>query len=150
MTGLSRSPLHFLIPADWLLVQIDVDLFGFEVFFDAPGTQFTTEARLFVAAPRGFDIRRLHVIHPDDARAQGFHGTHRLENIAGPDSGGQAVGRIIGDLERVFFVLEWNHGCDRAEDFFAGDAGRVADVGEDRGLDVITFTDFLGASAAGS
>src|SRR5260370_5852716 len=72
------------VPADRCFVQVDVDLLGFEIFFDAPGTEFTAEAGLFVSAPGGFDVRGLHVIHPDDACTQGLYGTHRLENVAGP------------------------------------------------------------------
>src|SRR5277367_5748565 len=39
------------VPADWGFVQIDVDLLGFQIFFNAPGAEFAAEAGLFVAAP---------------------------------------------------------------------------------------------------
>ena len=60
------------------------------------------------------------------------------------------VGRIVGDLHRVFFVFERNHRGDWAEDFFAGDAGAVVDVVEDGRLDVVALGELLGASAADS
>jgi hypothetical protein len=40
------------VPSNWLLVKNDVHLFGFQVLFNPPGTQFTTKAGLFVTAPR--------------------------------------------------------------------------------------------------
>src|ERR1700674_899882 len=85
-------PFHdSLVPADRGFAQSDVDLFGFEVFFDAPGAEFAAEAGLFVASPGGFDVSWLHVVHPDDSGAQSFYGAHGLEDVAGPDCGGQAV-----------------------------------------------------------
>src|ERR1035438_7556166 len=85
------------VPADRLLVQIDVDLLGFEVFFDTPGAEFAAETGLFIAAPRGLHVRWLHVIYPDNSGAQGFDGAQGFENIAGPNGGGEAVRRIVGD-----------------------------------------------------
>src|ERR1700683_630290 len=76
------------VPADRLFIQIDVDLFGFEIFFDAPGASFAAKAGLLVAAPRGFYVGWWHVIHPDNACAQGFYGAHGFEDVACPDRGG--------------------------------------------------------------
>src|SRR5690242_14865341 len=67
---LRRRTLQDLVPGDGGFVEIDEDLFGFEVFFEPPGTELAAEAGLFVATPRGFDIGRLHVVDPDDAGAQ--------------------------------------------------------------------------------
>src|SRR6266436_6588192 len=97
---------QFSVPANRSFVQIDVDLLGLEIFLDAPGSKFSTKARLLVAAPWCFDIGRLHVIDPDDPGAQRLHRAQGFENIAGPDGGSQTVGRIVGDFERVLFVLE--------------------------------------------
>src|SRR5215216_391833 len=62
-----RSPFTVrsrLIPAYRLLVQIDEDLLGLQVFFDSPVAQLAPETRGLVAAPGGLHKRRLHVIHP--------------------------------------------------------------------------------------
>ena len=58
-------------------------------------------AALFVAAPGRFDVARLHGVHPNNAGAEVLDDVEAFKNIAGPDRGGQAVGRVIGDLERV-------------------------------------------------
>src|SRR5207302_221431 len=83
------SSFLFLVPADWLLVQVDVDLFGFEIFFNAPGAEFAAKAGLFVSPPGGFDVRGLHVIDPDNAGTEGLHGAHGFEDVAGPDGCGK-------------------------------------------------------------
>src|ERR1700716_1376607 len=88
----SGVPSSSSVPADWGFVQVDVDLLGLQILFDAPRTQFAAEAGLFVSAPGGFDVRWLHVIHPDDSGAQGFHGAYSFENVAGPDGGCESVG----------------------------------------------------------
>src|SRR5229473_3678296 len=85
-------PCTLLVPADRSLVQIDVHLLGLKIFFDAPRPKFAAKARLLVSPPRRFDISRLHVIHPHDARAQRLHRAHGLENVASPDGSGETVG----------------------------------------------------------
>src|SRR3954470_16032137 len=106
-----------LIPTNRLLRQIDVHLFDVEVLLDAPFAEFASEAALLVAAPRRFDVGGLHVVDPDDAGAQRLDRTHRTEDIAGPDGRGEPEIRVVGDAQRVFLVVEWNHRRDRAEDF---------------------------------
>src|SRR5215470_14374027 len=64
---------QWLVPANRLFVQIDVDLLRFQVLLDAPGAELPSEAGLFIAAPRCFDVCRLHVINPDDAGPQRLH-----------------------------------------------------------------------------
>src|SRR6266850_2606583 len=136
------------VPSDWSFVEVDEHLLGFEIFFQTPGTEFASEAGLFVAAPRRFDISGLHVIHPDYSGAEGLHHAKRFVDIASPDGGGKTVGRVVGDANRVGFAIERNHGRNRAEDFFASDAGAVFDVVENGGLQVIAFGKLLGAAAA--
>src|SRR5258708_34509303 len=101
----SNLTTGFSVPADRSFIQVDVDLLGFEILLDAPGPEFAAKARLLVAAPGGFHVSRLHVIDPDDPGTQRFHRAHGLEYVAGPDGSGQPVWRIVGDFERVFFVV---------------------------------------------
>src|SRR6266478_5574719 len=143
-----KADLQKLVPADRGLVEIDEHLFGFEVFLEAPGTEFASKARLLVAAPGGFDVGWLHVIDPDDAGTQGLDDTKGFVNVAGPDGGGETVGRVVGDANGVRFAFEWNHRSDRAKDLFAGDSGVVVDVVENRWLNVETFAKLLRAAAA--
>src|SRR5579871_3034530 len=137
------------VPADRRFVQIDVDLLGLQIFFDAPGAEFAAEAGLLVASPRRLDVGWLHVIHPDDAGAQCFHRAHRFENVARPNRSREAVRRIVGDFERVFFVVKGNDSGDGAEDFFPRDASGVRHVVENRGLHIVALRKVLGAAAAG-
>ena len=90
------------------------------------------------------------MIDPNDSCTNGLNHAHGLENVASPDGSGQAVGRIVGNLERVFFVVEGNDSGNRAKDFFAGDTGGIRHVVEDGGLDVVALGHLLGAAAAGS
>src|SRR5262245_17345199 len=99
---------QILVPADWSFIEVDENLLGFEIFFEAPGTEFTAEAGLIVAAPRRLHIGRLHVIDPDDSGAKGFHDAESFIDIAGPDGAREAVRRVVGDLDGVGFAFERN------------------------------------------
>src|SRR6266404_2023678 len=143
-----KADLQKLIPADRGLVEIDEHLFDFEIFFEAPGTELATEAGLFVATPWRLDVRWLHVIDPDDSGAKRFDDAEGFVNVAGPDGGGEAIGRVVGDANGVRFTFEGNHGGDRAENFLAGDARVVIHVVENRWLNVETFAKLLRAAAA--
>src|ERR1700734_3572814 len=135
------------VPADGRFVEIDEDLFRFEIFLEPPGTKFAAEAGLFVATPGRFDVCRLDVIDPDDSGAKRLHDAEGLINVARPDGGGEAVGRVVGDANGVGFTVERNHRGHRAEDFLAGDARVIVNVVENRGLNVVTFAELLRAAS---
>src|SRR5205085_2878918 len=116
------------VPGDGGFVEIDENLFGFEIFFETPATEFATEAGLFIAAPGRFDVSRLHVIDPDDAGAQRFDDAESFVDIAGPNSGREAIRRVVSDANGLGFVVEGNHGSDGAKDFFASDARGVLHI----------------------
>src|SRR5579883_1808787 len=130
------------VPSDRRLVQIDVHLLGFEILLNAPGAEFAAKAGLLIAAPGRLYVGGLHVVDPHDPGAEG------LEDVAGPDGSRETVGGVVGNFHRFIFVLEGNDGGNRAEDFFAGDAGAVVDVVEDGGLHVVALGELLGASPA--
>ena|SRR2546429_4217110 len=48
------------IPPNGLLAQINVDLFGLQVFFDAPGAKLAAKSGLSVTTPGSFKVSRLH------------------------------------------------------------------------------------------
>src|ERR1700691_2514568 len=85
------------VPSDRLFVQIDVDLLGLEIFLDAPWPQFPAESGLFVTTPRRLDVSWLHVIYPNNSRAQSFYHAKRLEDIARPNN---LVSSTLGGLRR--------------------------------------------------
>src|SRR5205809_706060 len=129
------SPSSELIPSDGLLGEINVYLLDVEIFLDAPGAELAADAALFVSAPGRLHVRRLHVVHPDDAGVQVLHGAHGAEDVARPYRGGETVVRVVGDRQGVLFVVEWDDAGHRSEDFFASDPKRVIDIVEDRRLD---------------
>src|SRR5277367_289425 len=92
------------VPSDRLFVQIDVDLLGLEIFFDAPWPQLPAESGLFETAPRRLDVCWLHVVYPNDSRAQSLYHAKRLEDIARPNGCGQPEGSGVGDPQRFGLV----------------------------------------------
>src|SRR6267143_5202255 len=93
------------VPADWPFVEVDVDLLDLHVLLEAVGAELAAEAGLLHAAPRRLDGRGLHVVDPDDARAQALDGPHRLEDVARPDGRRKAKRRVVGDAVGVFLLV---------------------------------------------
>ncbi len=58
-------------------------------------------------------------------------------DIAGPDTTGQAETAVVGDADRILFVLEWNRHHHRAEDFFLRAIQRVGACQDGR-VDIVT------------
>ena len=67
----------------------------------------------------------------------------RMGVIGRPDRAGQAIGRAVGDLDGLSFVLIRNHAQHGAEDFLLGDAAVGFDVTEHRGLDEVALVTAL-------
>src|SRR5690242_7340810 len=78
---------HSSVPIDGGFIEIDENLFRFEIFLEAPWAEFAPKARLLVATPGRFDVSRLHVIDPHDSGTKRLHNAERFVNIAGPDGG---------------------------------------------------------------
>src|ERR1041384_367541 len=135
--GLLSSARYPLVPTNGLLRQIDIHLFDVQILLDAPFSELAAEAALLVAAPRRLDVRRLHVIDPDDARTERLDGAHRAEDVARPHRGGEPVVRVVRDPDRVGLGVERNDAGDRTENLLARDARRVVDVVEDGRLDEV-------------
>src|SRR5882762_9767376 len=129
----SIAPL--LVPPDRPLVEVDVDVLDLQVLVEAVRTELAPEPGLLVAAPRGLHGGRLHVVDPDYAGAQALDRPDRLEDVARPHGGGQAVGRVVGDADGVLLLVEGDDRHDRTEDLLAGDGRGIVHVVEDRRLD---------------
>ncbi len=69
----------------------------------------------------------------DHAGAQRGGDLERLGALVGPDPGGEAVGRVVGLLDRLGLRAERQHRDDGAEDLLGGDAVRGGDAGEQGG-----------------
>src|SRR3974390_1557888 len=137
------------VPPDRRFVQVDVNELGFKVFFESPGTEFAAKAGLLEAAPRRFNVGGLHVVDPHDAGADLLHSAEGFEDVARPDGGGEAIGRVVSDADGVGFVVERNDAGDGSEDFFAGDAGGVVHVVKDGGRNVVALGEAGGAVTSG-
>src|SRR5258708_2987587 len=140
--------VNISVPPNWSLVEVHKHLLGFEIFFQAPWAQLATKAGLLVPTPRRFDIRWLHVIHPNDPGAKGLDDAKGFVNVSRPNSGSQTVRRVVGNANRVRFSVERNHGRNRAEDLFTRDACAIFHIVENRGLEVIAFAKLLRPAAA--
>src|SRR5258708_665240 len=87
-TGVRSCMLAISVPPDGRFVEINVDLFRFQIFVDAVGAEFTAKAGLLVASPWGFDVSRLHVVDPDNSCTKSFHCAQSFEDVASPDCSG--------------------------------------------------------------
>src|SRR6516162_5569538 len=83
------------VPTDRRFVQINEHLLGLQVFLESPRTKFPAEPRLLVPAPRRLDIRRLHVIDPNNPCTERFHDPECLVNVACPDCTCESIRRVV-------------------------------------------------------
>src|SRR5690625_4442667 len=118
---------------------IDPDDLGFGEVLDGSIAMLAPKARIARTAPGQPDIRRPIGVDPDGPGLQLPREPVRPRNIAGPDTGSQAVDRAIGNAERILLVAERNDRRDRAEDFLLSDAHFVLHAGKDRRLDEISL-----------
>src|SRR5579863_5677394 len=118
------------VPSNWSFVEIHENLLGLEIFLESPRAELAPKARLLVATPRSFHIRRLHVVHPHDSGPQRFDDAKCLIDVTRPYGGGEPVWRVVRDADRVAFAIERNHRCNRAENFFPRDPRRIVDIVE--------------------
>lgn len=59
----------------------------------------------------------------------------------------KAVGSVISDSDSILEGLELGNGGDRPKDFFLHDLHALVDIGEDGGLDEVTFSSMACATA---
>src|SRR5262245_59304140 len=100
-------------------------LLRLQELFDSVQAEFAAMATLLISSPGGFDIARLHRVHPNDPGAQGFHHPQATEDVARPNGRCQSVGCIVGDLESIVFVLERHAVHNRTEDFLSRDSSLI-------------------------
>src|SRR5262245_26682156 len=93
-------------------------------------------AALFVPAPGGLDITRLHGVDPYDTGPQALHYSEAAKYIARPYGGSQAVWRVVGDLQCVVFFFERNASDYGSKNFFARNTRFIVGF-EDGGLDEV-------------
>ena len=69
---------------------------------------------------------------PKSSAADGVHGA---ADIAGPDRGGEAVGDVVGEPDRLFGAVDALDGHDGPEDLALDDLGVLGHARHDRRLD---------------
>src|SRR6266550_6540796 len=84
-------------------------------------TQVSPEPREFVAAERRCGIVEVVRVDPDSAGLDGAGHAVRLLDVLGPDAGGEAVHRAVGELDAFGLVREREHREYRPEDLLVHD-----------------------------
>lgn len=60
-------------------------------------------------------------VHMDHPGADAPHHAVRAGQVAGPDRRSEAIIAVIGDFQRIFFIVEGNDRKDGAENLLAGE-----------------------------
>src|SRR5690606_5368234 len=89
---------------------------------EAEAAGFAAVAALLVAADRQFGGAVQYVVDPAAAGADAADGLEGLADVLAPDAGGEPVGGVVGDGDRLFRRLEGERRQHRPEDLFAGNA----------------------------
>src|SRR6187551_977547 len=83
--------------------------------------ELAAEPRLLEAAERRLHAHRRVCVHGEDAGVGCPRHTQCTGPVARPDRAGEPVRRVVREADRVGFVLERDHGRNRAEDLLARD-----------------------------
>src|SRR5215470_4825348 len=97
---------------------------------EAFGAELAPDAAVIDAAPRRGRIKPMMIIDPDDAGLDGGRYAMSTRDIAGADRGGEAERGIIGQTQRLRFVLERCHRGEGTEHLLLEDAHGALYVGE--------------------
>src|SRR5207244_9891424 len=96
-----------------------------------------TDPRLLVAAECGVGRIGMIAVGPDPARLDRPAEAVTAIGVTAPDTGAEAVKRVVGDRQRLVIVLEGRDRYDWPENFLLKDAHLVVAV-ENRRLDIIS------------
>src|SRR5215203_5639220 len=81
-------------------VQIDPDAFYLRVVLERVRAHFAPESALLVAAERGRGVVDIVGVDPHGSSLKLARDVVRLLDVAGPHSGGEAVGRVVRARDR--------------------------------------------------
>src|SRR5690242_779169 len=101
--------------------------------------ELAAKARLLIAAERRNDIRPALAVDQNGPGLKCARQAVRAAHVAGPHGSGKAVNRVVTLQDPIFFALERNRRCHRAEYLFPGNSHAVVNVSEDGGLDEIAL-----------
>src|ERR1700722_15205947 len=119
--------------------RIDPHALFLEVFADRRETALAPNARTLIAAKGRKVARRPIGVDPDRTGLEALSHGERSPDALGPHARGKPVLRVVGDLDRLFRVVESDHREDWPEHFLLRDAHFGFDPREDRRLDKPSF-----------
>src|SRR5207244_6760813 len=111
-------------------------------------SQVSPEPREFVAAERRCGIVEVVRVDPHSAGFDGAGHAVRLLDVLGPDAGGEAVHRAVGELDAFGLIRERQHREHRAEDLLVHDLHAGLGAVEYGRLDVVALAVHLRRLAA--
>lgn len=109
---------------------------GLQVRLQTSLTQLATNTTLLNTTKRHSRVRVIGRVDPDHARLKPLSNLVSALNVLAKDSRGQAVLRVVGELERVLLVLEGGNGYNGTKDFLLENGHFVVDARKDGGLNV--------------
>src|SRR5262245_17295521 len=134
----------------YLLFDADPDALHLREVAQALRAEIAAEPRLLVAAERHAGVVEVVRIDPHRSGLDASRDGVRLLDVLRPDARRQAVVDAVGLRHGVVDAVEADHRQHRAEDLLLGDAHRVVDALEHRGLDEPTLAvDRLSFAARG-
>ncbi|MBG9886969.1 hypothetical protein ABE10_10505, partial [Bacillus toyonensis] len=122
-------------------------LVGVEV--DRPVAALVPEARGLHPAERRAEVADVVRVQPDHPRLDRLREVVRAPEIVGPDVGGEAIPRVVGEAQRLLLGVEGRDRDDGAEDLLLEDPRVGGHVGEHRRGHVVARREPVRASATG-
>src|ERR1700722_960516 len=121
---------------------VDPDALFLQVFADRRETAFTPNPRTLIPTEGRKVTYRAIGVDPDGPGLEALRHRKGGPDVLGPDASRKAVLGVVGDLDRLFLVVESDYREDRAEHFLLRDAHIGLDPGEDGRLDEPSFSAF--------
>src|SRR5919199_2025456 len=127
--------------------EVDRDVLGLQVLFDAFVTALAAEARLLYPAKRCGSVRDHTLVEADHARLEPLDHAERALEIIRVDVGNEAVLRIVGRGDRLLLGVEREDRGHGTEDLLLAKVGFLGHVVEHgRLVEVAVTFDLVGAN----
>ena len=121
------------------IAKANADSLGLSVVGKRVLAKLTANTRLLVAAEGHLVVQGVVGVDPDGAGAQGVGDLNGGVEVLGVHGGGEAVGRVVAELDGVLLGLELGDGADGAENLLLHDLHVLGHVGEDGRLDEVAL-----------
>src|SRR5450830_986195 len=125
---------------DVMTAHGDADVLDFGEDFEAVLAAFTAGTGTFHTAERLTQVAHVLAVDEDHAGFDAVGQAMGLADVLGPDIGRQTILGIVGQLQGLGFILEWDQAHYRTKDLFLGNAHLVVHIGEHRRLDELPAT----------